>query len=65
MSRQKKLFLVLAALFLLLLGYIAYDISRRTTFPGRRSQPAEGVTQPVDTTGPEQGDTLEGHPENP
>ncbi|HEX7015945.1 MAG TPA: hypothetical protein VF191_10565 [Cyclobacteriaceae bacterium] len=35
MTRQKKIFLILAAIFLALLLYAAYDISRRTTFPGQ------------------------------
>jgi hypothetical protein len=34
MSRAKKIFVVLAILFLLLLAYVSYDISTRTTFPG-------------------------------
>jgi|GEM_PF-5437864 hypothetical protein len=35
MSRQKKIFLILAAIFLALLLYLSYDIGRRTTFPGQ------------------------------
>lgn len=34
MSRQKKVFLIVAAIFLALLLYASYDIGRRTTFPG-------------------------------
>lgn len=34
MSRQKKIFLIIVAIFLALLLYASYDIGRRTTFPG-------------------------------
>ncbi len=36
MSRSKRLFIALAVLFFIGLGYIAYDISSRTTFPGSK-----------------------------
>ena len=36
MTRSKKIFLFLAALFLLIMLYIGYDIARRTTFPGSK-----------------------------
>jgi len=38
MSRQKKIFVLLAVVFLLLLFYASYDISKRTTFPGSKPQ---------------------------
>jgi hypothetical protein len=38
MSKHKKIFAVVAAIFLLLLVYASYDISKRTTFPGSKSQ---------------------------
>ncbi len=38
MSRSKKIFAILSVLFLLLLFYASYDISRRTTFPGPKPQ---------------------------
>jgi hypothetical protein len=38
MSRSKKLFIVIAIVFFGLLFYASYDISRRTTFPGSKSQ---------------------------
>lgn len=42
MDKNKKIFLVIALIFLLIVFYIAYDISTRTTFPGQnRNQPAE------------------------
>ncbi len=38
MSPKKKIFAFAAILFLVLLSYASYDISRRTTFPGSKSQ---------------------------
>jgi len=38
MSRTKKVFATLAVIFVILLGYASYDISRRTSFPGSKSQ---------------------------
>lgn len=38
MSRSRKIFLVFAAVFFILLFYASYDISRRTTFPGSKGQ---------------------------
>ncbi|HLT82379.1 MAG TPA: hypothetical protein VKZ86_15230 [Cyclobacteriaceae bacterium] len=38
MSRQKKIFLIVAAIFLALLLYAAFDIARRTTFPGQKKE---------------------------
>ena len=43
MKRSKKLFLLLAALFLLLMLYISYDISQRTTFPGSKPSLKERI----------------------
>ena len=34
MSRSKKIFAAFAFVFVLLLVYVVYDISSRTTFPG-------------------------------
>jgi hypothetical protein len=45
MSRSKKTFLLLSAVFFALLFYASYDISRRTTFPGSRPQLKERVKQ--------------------
>jgi hypothetical protein len=38
MSRSKKIFLGVCVLFLMGLGYLSYDISSKTTFPGSKSQ---------------------------
>ncbi|NBW36610.1 MAG: hypothetical protein EBR30_16635 [Cytophagia bacterium] len=38
MTRSKKIFLGVAALFFLAIAFACYDISRRTTFPGSKPQ---------------------------
>jgi hypothetical protein len=38
MSKSKKIFLMVASIFFLLLIYASYDISSRTTFPGSKPQ---------------------------
>jgi hypothetical protein len=38
MTRGKKIFAVLAVIFVILLLYASYDISNRTTFPGSKPQ---------------------------
>lgn len=38
MSRTKKVFLVFASLFFLILAILAYDISKRTMFPGSQKK---------------------------
>jgi uncharacterized metal-binding protein len=43
MNKSKKLFLLIAGIFLLIVLYIVYDMSSRTTFPGQKKQ------QPVET----------------
>jgi hypothetical protein len=43
MSRSKKIFALFATVFLLLLIYASYDISRRTTFPGSKPQLKERI----------------------
>lgn len=40
MNRSKKIFLVLAAIFMLIMILIGWDMSRKTTFPG--SPPGSG-----------------------
>lgn len=39
MDKKKKIFLAIAFIFLLIVFFIAYDISRRTTFPGQNQKP--------------------------
>ncbi len=36
MKKSKKIFLTIALTFFILVLYLAYDISTRTTFPGQR-----------------------------
>jgi hypothetical protein len=43
MSRGKKIFAVLAVIFVVLLAIASYDISRRTTLPGSKSQLPERI----------------------
>jgi len=45
MSRGKKIFVFLAVLFVILLAYASYDISRKTTFPGSKSQLKERLRE--------------------
>lgn len=49
MKNSKKLFLVLAGLFLLIILYISYDISTKTTYPGSKKNLKERIS-PSDTT---------------
>ena len=48
MNKSKKVFLALAAVFLLGLVYLGYDIGRRTTFPGAKP-PLQGKTTAPDS----------------
>jgi hypothetical protein len=43
MTRSKKVFAGLAVVFVILLIYASYDISRRTTFPGSKPQLKERI----------------------
>ena len=43
MTKQKKWFRAIAIDFAFLLAYASYDISRRTTFPGSKSQLKERI----------------------
>ena len=47
MKRSKKLFLLIAALFFIMLIAIGFDISRKTTFPGSKEESA--TSDPSDT----------------
>ncbi|WP_377585601.1 hypothetical protein [Ohtaekwangia kribbensis] len=38
MTRGKKIFSLFVVAFVILIAYASYDISRRTTFPGSKSQ---------------------------
>lgn len=47
MSRSKKLFAAFALVFFLLLAYVVYDISQRTTFPGRPTDTEQNTPAPA------------------
>ncbi|MCG8322037.1 MAG: hypothetical protein MI921_21240 [Cytophagales bacterium] len=49
MKKSKKLFLVLAGLFMLVILYISYDIASKTTYPGSKGNLKERIA-PSDTT---------------
>jgi regulatory protein YycI of two-component signal transduction system YycFG len=60
MRRSKSIFIIAFVLFILLLIYVSYDISKRTSFPGSKSQLKERLKQkysPTDTL--VDGDTLD------
>jgi len=38
MTRSRKLFVLFSVVFIGLLAYASYDIGRKTTFPGAKSQ---------------------------
>ena len=42
MSKGKKIFLLLAAVFLAMLFYASYDFAKKTTFPGSRDKNNSG-----------------------
>ncbi len=44
MNRNKKIFLVLFIIFMLIIAWIGYDISTRTTFPGSKGNLKERIT---------------------
>jgi hypothetical protein len=43
MTRQKKIFIIVSILFILIILLISYDISRRTTFPGQKTYLKESI----------------------
>jgi hypothetical protein len=45
MSKSKKIFVAFAAIFFIALAYVSFDISRRTTFPGSKSQLKERLQE--------------------
>ena len=38
MNRPKKIFIIIAVIFILVIAAVSYDISRKTTFPGSEPQ---------------------------
>lgn len=49
MQRSKKIFLLLTAIFFLILLLLAVDFSRKTTFPGHRQTTEPGGSGIADT----------------
>lgn len=47
MQKNKKIFLILFVLFMLIMLWIGYDISQRTTFPGSKGNLEERIGSEV------------------
>ncbi|WP_293016338.1 hypothetical protein [Mongoliibacter sp.] len=43
MNKNKRVFLIIAVIFFLVMLYIGYDISSRTTFPGSKGNLKERI----------------------
>ncbi|MGY6523319.1 MAG: hypothetical protein ACXIUD_16435 [Mongoliitalea sp.] len=43
MNRNKLLFLILAGIFMVIILWVSYDISTRTTFPGSKGNLKERI----------------------
>ena len=52
MSNSKKIFLLVAVVFLILLIFFSYDVSKRTTFPQKKSADTVNGIKTVDDTLP-------------
>ncbi len=48
MKRSKKIFLIIAIIFLIIILAVSYDISRKTTFPGSKPQLKERILKDND-----------------
>ncbi|WP_166669806.1 MULTISPECIES: hypothetical protein [Algoriphagus] len=44
MQRNKKIFLIIFIIFMLIMMWIGYDISQRTTFPGSKGNLKERIS---------------------
>jgi len=44
MQKNKKIFLIIFVIFMLIMFWIGYDISRRTTFPGSKGNLKERIS---------------------
>jgi hypothetical protein len=53
MRTSKKIFIALSVVFFGLLVFASYDISRRTTFPGSKSQLKERIQKKLLATPPD------------
>jgi hypothetical protein len=59
MSRSKKIFLIALGIFVLLLLYASYDISKRTSFPGSKSQLKERLKEKYSAEDSSMADSLD------
>lgn len=50
MKRSKKIFLIIAAIFLIIMMIIGYDISTRTTWPGAKKNLKERIEKDSEAT---------------
>jgi hypothetical protein len=48
MQKNKKIFLFLFVVFMVIIIYVSYDISRRTTFPGSKGNLKERISTEVE-----------------
>jgi len=48
MQKNKKIFLFLFVVFMLIILYVSYDISSRTTFPGSKGNLKERISTEVE-----------------
>jgi hypothetical protein len=48
MQKNKKIFLFLFVVFMLIVIFVSYDISRRTTFPGSKGNLKERISTEVE-----------------
>ena len=58
MSRSKKIFFVALGIFFAALVYLSYDISRRTSFPGSKSQLKERLKEKYNSPDSVMADSL-------
>ncbi|HET6540210.1 MAG TPA: hypothetical protein VFG46_06980 [Chryseolinea sp.] len=58
MSRSKKIFFFCLGIFFIALVYLSYDISRRTSFPGSKSQLKERLKEKYNSSDSIIGDSL-------
>ncbi|WP_199856444.1 hypothetical protein [Lunatibacter salilacus] len=48
MTKNKMIFLILGAIFLIIIGLIGWDMSRKTTFPGSKGNLKERMAPEVE-----------------
>jgi hypothetical protein len=60
MKKSKKIFLLMAVVFLILLIYASIDIASRTTFPGSKPQLKERIKKQFESTDSVKNDSI--HP---